>query len=149
MRSRDPKCVFVTDRLSVADVVVNSLSHQGITAEVMNRLTLGGLLGLTIWSSTGVSAEGIEVWVHDVKDVPRALQVIAEGEERRQQLQRDKAELGPVDAKCEECGQATTFPGKQRGTVQDCPHCGAYMDVPGDEASFDWQNDAEDPGDGA
>jgi hypothetical protein len=35
----------------------------------------------------------------------------------------------PVDVVCEECGQASTFPPAQRGTVQHCPHCSAYLDV--------------------
>ena len=60
---RDPKCVFVADSLGLAEVVATWLRGQEIPAEVMNPSTLGGLLGLTPYSLTAVSATGIEVWV--------------------------------------------------------------------------------------
>jgi hypothetical protein len=34
-----------------------------------------------------------------------------------------------IKAVCEECGKTSVFGGSKNGTVQDCPHCGAYMDV--------------------
>jgi len=34
-----------------------------------------------------------------------------------------------VRATCSGCGQATDFPAGLVGTVQECPHCGAFLDV--------------------
>ncbi len=34
-----------------------------------------------------------------------------------------------INVICEECGEACTFPLNQRGTVQRCSHCDAYVDV--------------------
>ncbi len=148
---RDPNCVFITDDPSVADVIVSSLGHHGIEAQVMNRATLGGLIGLTPLSTTGVSADGIEVWVKNSDDVHRAKELLAEFEEAKAQKQAKLEQLGPIDAVCEECGQTSMFPGEQRGTIQDCPQCGAYIDVPGTEDEYDWtEADAsatEDPTD--
>ncbi len=31
---------------------------------------------------------------------------------------------------CEECGREVTFPAARRGSVETCPHCGEYIDVP-------------------
>lgn len=138
MLYRDPKCVFVTEDPGIADVIVDSLGHEGIQAQVMNRATLGGLVGLTVFSKTGVPAAGIEVWVLDEKQVPRALEVIEEFSNRRSERKSANEALGDIDAKCEECGESSTFPGKLRGTVQDCPRCGAYMDIPGGDEEFDW-----------
>jgi hypothetical protein len=36
---------------------------------------------------------------------------------------------------CEEYGKRGSFPPDQRGSVQQCPHCKAYVDVSGNEAS--------------
>lgn len=34
-----------------------------------------------------------------------------------------------ITAVCEECGESSTFEGALGNTVQDCPHCGKFMDV--------------------
>lgn len=36
---------------------------------------------------------------------------------------------GEFEVTCEECEQSITFPASAHGSVQDCPHCGAYVDV--------------------
>ena len=38
---------------------------------------------------------------------------------------------------CEECGGATKFPDTLCGNVEECPHCGQYMDVVDSEVSPD------------
>jgi len=146
MRNRDPHCVFVTDDPGVADVVVTLLGHEGIHAQVMDRGTLGGLLGLTVWSKTGVSADGVEVWVGDLDDAPRARKLVAAMDAQKAKRREVSEQLGPVNAVCEECGAVTTFPAKDRGTVQDCPHCGEYLDVFGgdEDETMDWGEVAED-----
>ena len=46
----------------------------------------------------------------------------------------------PIEVECDECGQTTLFPGGQHGTIQDCPHCGAYVDVGEfDDTDMPWQ----------
>jgi Putative prokaryotic signal transducing protein len=37
---------------------------------------------------------------------------------------------------CEECGEKSLFQESTRGTVQDCPHCGAFVDVGDDEIEW-------------
>ena len=106
----------------------------------MNRTTLGGFPGLSIFSHSGVSPRGIEVWVKEEQDAERAKRLIAEHEVLRQDQTRAKAALGPVEATCEDCRQTSTFPGVDRGTVQQCPRCGAYLDVPGDD-ELDWYDE--------
>jgi hypothetical protein len=44
-----------------------------------------------------------------------------------------------IQAVCEECGTTSVFGASKDGTVQDCPHCGAYMDV-GDNAFEDFDS---------
>ena len=131
MISRDPSCIFVAADVGQAAVVVNWLGHHGIRARIMDTMTLGGLEGLTAW--VGVSSRGIEVWVADKADSERARSLIAEHQQSLSALLTRRESAGPVSAQCEECGGTSEFSGGQRGTVQNCPHCGRYLDVPDDD----------------
>ena len=133
MISRDPSCVFVAADAAQAAVVANWLEHQGVPAQVMDTMTLGGLEGLTAW--TGISARGIEVWVVRQADAEVACTMIAEHDQALSALLAGKASAGRSRfPHCEECGCTSEFPGQQRGTVQNCPHCGRYLDVPDGDA---------------
>lgn len=127
---RDPKCVHIADSLNEAEAAVLFLKGHGLPAQVMNPATLGGLLGLTWMSRTGVSSTGLEVWVADPANVAPALQKLQEFAADQTKKVADKEAKGPVEAVCEECGKTSTFPAAQRDSTQDCPHCGEYMDVP-------------------
>jgi hypothetical protein len=147
---RDPKCVFVASSLGLAEVVVVWLGEQGVAAQVMNPLTLGGLDGLTPWSPSGVAAAGIEVWVNDPADAPRAAQLLAEQAAAQAAKAPDAQEAGELEVTCEECSRVTAFPASRRGKVENCPECGAYLDVVPEgevDESGDWE-EAEGEGDG-
>jgi len=134
MSYRDPRCVYVAQSIGEADVVANYLEQNDIRAEVMNRNTRGGIDGLSLFSPSTVSVHGMEVWVIDPQQAPRAVQLLAENEMQRTTRTAARELTGePIDVVCEECGEASTFPPAQRGSVQDCPHCGAYIDVGEDE----------------
>jgi hypothetical protein len=126
---RDPKCVFVANDVAQATVVANWLETQSIPAKVMDSMTLGGLEGLNPW--TGVSARGIEVWVLQPHDVERARALIEEHAESQSSRAVQDSDLlsRPVLAFCEKCGTTTEFSGEQRETTQECPQCGASMNV--------------------
>jgi membrane protease subunit (stomatin/prohibitin family) len=144
MPYRDPRCVYVTDNMGSADVVVCWLEQQGFPAKVMNRGTMGGLLGLTPFSTTGVSSDGVEVWVMSEADSESAQQALAQHGDFHRKAADSKSPRGPVNATCEDCGKTTTFAAEQHGTVQDCPHCGEYMDVLDEGEEFQWPADTTD-----
>ena len=129
MIHRDPKCVYVADNLGLAETTVVFLGQQGISAQVMNPMTLGGLVGLTWLSPTGVSANGIEVWVDDPAQAEEARQLLQAHADSKAFKVEQAVRTGKVAAICDECGKPGVFPGSQLGSVQNCPHCGAYMDV--------------------
>jgi hypothetical protein len=139
---RDPKCVCVTADMGQAEVVADWLRQQGIGAQVMNQATLGGLLGLTPYAGAGVSSAGVEVWVEDPAQAEEAKRLLAEQmEQASARKKKAEADPTPVEVVCEDCGRATTYPGKDRGTVQNCGHCESYVDVPGDD---DWEDPDEE-----
>jgi len=80
------------------------------------------------------------VWVGRA-DAERAAQVIREHE--RVESERSAAEGPEVWVTCEECGKTFAFPAAQQGTVQDCPHCGAYVDVEADGLPDEWTEEDE------
>lgn len=131
MISRDPRCVFVADDAAKASVVANWLELQGVSAQVMDSMTLGGLEGLT--SLTGVSARGIEVWVANADDVDRANSLILEHEELRLEAASQDSSARPVLVFCENCGCTTQFSSGQRNTTQPCEQCGKSMNIADDE----------------
>jgi Putative prokaryotic signal transducing protein len=135
MYYRDPKCVFVEgESLARANLVVGWLAGHGIAAEVMNELTYGGFEGLTAMLPGKLSLRGIEVWVTDPADADRARQLLAQ---QAAEVEAKANRTGMVEATCEECGTPSTFPAAEQGTIQDCRHCGAMIDVPDPEGEWD------------
>jgi len=66
------------------------------------------------------------------EDAERAKQLLLELEARGQN--EAEVEAGqPIEVLCEECGSRASFPAAQRGSVQACPQCGAYLDVGNEE----------------
>lgn len=146
MLHRDPRCVFVADSLIEAELGTSLLSQQGIDAELMNRSTLGGLEGLTPWSSSGVSARGLEIWVKNAADATKARELLEHHEELRaaRAAVREKAQ-GTLLVVCEDCGEHSSFPASAQGSVQHCPHCDSYLDVePAGSAAEDLEYGSED-----
>jgi len=84
-----------------------------------------------------------QVWVNR-SDAARAGQLLAQYERRR--IERDAKRVADepktIEAHCEDCGKPSTHAGSLKGTVQECSHCGSYIDV----GQFEWPHD-DDLGD--
>jgi hypothetical protein len=59
-------------------------------------------------------------------------------------LSGSAVETERVEVVCEECGCRASFPAQERGTVQECPKCGAYVDVGGEDVPEDWKGANDD-----
>src|SRR5436190_19375287 len=82
-------------------------------------------------------------------DETKARQLLAELEARDRSSGSTAEVTGPdIAAVCEDCGHTAAYPAAQRGTVQDCPHCGAFVDV-GEMAveDEDFRDDEAEPTD--
>ena len=78
-----------------------------------------------------------------MNQAPQATQLLEEQKERFVgRAERSAGTPEEVEATCEACGKVTVFPGSDAGTVQNCAHCRAYLDVPGGDDS-DWLAEAE------
>lgn len=126
--NRDRRCVFVANNMAAAVVTATWLTEKGLPAQVMDQMTLGGLEGLTALAP-GISARGVEVWVDNPDHIPDASKLLAEHAASIAQRETEAQLRAPVEVVCEECGKKNLFPANQIGTVQDCPHCGEYLDI--------------------
>jgi len=148
MSMRDPVAVYNAANNMEAAFVRDALVAAGLDAFVIEDVSQVGA-----WIGGGHIAEihKPQVWVERA-DVERAKPVLDAFERRAADLRAapDPDQGGPtIEAVCEECGSRSPFPATQRGSVQQCPHCNAYMDVGGEEVPGDWEEgddaSAEEP----
>jgi hypothetical protein len=118
-------CVYRASDVAEADIVSAWLADQGINAHVTNRNP-----AMNLYVPSVVSPKGIEVFVVDPDQAERAKALVHDHLEQRKEKTDKPASGRTIEAVCEECTVVTRFPFQQRGTVQTCPHCGQYIDVP-------------------
>jgi len=122
---RDQICVCTASSLEEADIAVAWLAGEGIEAYVKDR----HLLGTYAWITSAIAPRGVEVVVFDQSLAARAVDLLQERQAALSAALAD-APRTPVEATCENCDATSTFPAPSRGRVENCPKCGAYMDVP-------------------
>jgi hypothetical protein len=143
MAIRDPVAVYNAANNVEANLVKMALINSGVQAFVTEDI-----------SQVGVWAFGLlpeihkpQVWVERA-DIERAKPILEEYERRALEqgaaAPGDGATGSPIELVCEECGQRGSFPATQRGSVQQCPHCKAYVDVGGDDVNAEWAQSPED-----
>jgi len=128
MALRDPIAAYNAANNMEAQLLCNLLGEAGIEAYVTEDVSQVGvwMLGLI------PEIHKPQVWIERT-DTERARPIL-EDYERRAAARRG-AQTGEgtaattIGATCEACGRRSVFPAAQRGSVQECPHCGEYMDV--------------------
>jgi hypothetical protein len=137
MALHDPVAIYTAASNLEASLVRDGLIEAEIEAFVVEDVSQAG-----VWM--GGLVPGIhkpQVWV-DRADVARAKPVLLTFEqraaERRDGSAASAAAASPIEVVCEECRSPASFPASMRGSVQECPECGAYIDVETDEPSEPW-----------
>ena len=131
MTFRDPIAAYNAASNIDAHMASGNLQEAGIPALAVEDNSLAGA-----WMG-GVVAEihKPQVWIKRA-DAERARPILADFDRRiaeRYAAERGERSAGPpIEVACERCGKPTRFPAAQKGTVQNCPHCRAFVDV-GDE----------------
>ncbi len=121
----EPICVHRTNTPEEADIVIAWLDDRGVQATAMDR----GNPGVLAFGATDL--EGIAICVADEETARRAKELLEEHARERTAATPGTA-TDPIEIKCEECGETVAFPPETQGTVQDCPQCGAHLDVDSD-----------------
>jgi hypothetical protein len=144
MTLRDPLAAYNAGSNVEAHLVCGLLQDAGIQAVVIEDVSQVG-----VWLGGTISEiHKPQVWIERA-DINRARPVLTDYERRaseRRAAERGEREAGPpVVVGCEECGKRSEFPAAQKGTVQNCPHCRAYVDV-GYEVGFEGWDEAAGEG---
>jgi Putative prokaryotic signal transducing protein len=143
MALSDPVAVYNAANNLQAVFVRDALIAAGIEAFVIEDISqvgtwVGGLIP---------ELHKPRVWVERC-DIERAKPVLDEYERRTNELRGVGREGGTtklvIEVICEDCSRPTSFPATQEGSVQQCPHCGAYVDVGEGDVPEGWE-DSEDP----
>ena len=146
MELHDPVAIYTAASDLEAYEIVELLQGAEIPAQVIEDMNL--LDGLN------PPVHAAKVWVSS-RDMERAT-AVTRGYEARVQ-QRDLAHHEPVDlqsewidARCDKCGTVTRYAPIQKGTVENCPKCYAFMDIGSDVDFDDWNViEVENEGEGA
>jgi ribosomal protein S27E len=118
----DPVKIYAATSNIEAQLICRLLQGAGIDAFAGEDVSPAGIwLGGTV---PGVFDAGVFV---SRTDAERAVTLIRQ--EERLDAERSNARGPELEATCADCGKTATFPAAQQGTVQSCPHCGAYLDV--------------------
>jgi hypothetical protein len=73
------------------------------------------------------------------EDAERAKQLLLELEARERKKREEAGTGPPIEVVCEECGCRASFPAGKRGSVEECPQCGVYLDIGDDDVPGDWE----------
>lgn len=134
MAPKDPLAAYNAESNMEALLVQRFLESEGFEAFVTEDLSLVGYWML----GTLPEIHKPQVWINRC-DAERVAQLLTEYERRKieRDAERRADDAMAIEVHCEDCGKTSTFAGSLAGTVQDCPHCGSYVDV----GEFEWPHD--------
>jgi len=120
---QEPVCIRRTATVEEADIIVAWLEEHDIEASVLDRDNPG------VMAFGAADIEGIAICVTNESTAQRAKALLDEHDKERAQRSSVTPASGPLEVACDECGRENRFPAEARGTVQQCTHCGAHLDV--------------------
>ena len=146
MELHDPVAIYSAASDLEAYEIVELLQGAEIPAQVIEDMNL--------FDGLNPPVHAAKVWVSS-RDLERATAVTRGYEARIQQ--RELVSHVPVDlqsewidARCDKCGTVTRYAPIQKGTVENCPKCYAFIDIGSDVEFDDWNViEVENDGEGA
>lgn len=123
MDFKDPVKIYSTNNNLEATMLADFLVENGVNA--FAEMDDSGILALV---GAAFESEHCGVWI-DKSQTEEAQQLIRQFEEKKHRhLKTD--EVGTViTVQCDACGKSISFPASSRGTIEECPECGEYLDV--------------------
>ena len=124
MNFRDPVQVYRAANHWEANLLADALATAEIEAFVSEDHSSQGIFGFGAISSVN----RCEVWVERNQQAAAA-EVIAQFEAEAKERAERNRNAPDIEVRCEECGKTSMVRAALRGTTQDCPHCGRFVDV--------------------
>ena len=134
MDLKAPLVAYIAESDIEASQVAQLLVENDVPAHAEEDVSVVGL-----WAFGKLSQiHKPRVWIATA-DKDRAFGLLSDYE-REKVSRTQKSRAGDADSiavACEDCGKSTDFPARFIGTVQECRHCRAHVDV----GEFDWPYD--------
>jgi len=132
MEFTEPFKIYTADSNAEAIMIAEMLNSNGVPAFAdQDQFWALGML---------TQLHRSNVWV-EKSTTHKAVELIRRFEQRKWQRTHSGPGTSQIHVQCEECGRISFFPDSLRGTIQDCSHCGAYVDV----GELDWETETDDP----
>lgn len=107
-----------------AQLIVAWLDEHGVEATIPGRQSTGVLaFGIT-------DDEGVGIYVANEQSARQAQGLLAEHDRQQAAVAARASGVTEIKTRCEECNHVVSFAVELAGSVQTCPNCGAYVDVP-------------------
>lgn len=132
MEFKQPVVAYTASGNIEAHLIVNMLHNNGISS-----LAVEDQSGVSLWELGRLNQfHKPEVWIDKpTEEKVRELILLYEANNRKRN--NPGKGTGKIDAECERCGKSSTFLETLVGTIQNCLHCNAYIDV----GELDWEDD--------
>ncbi len=138
MDFQKPVIVYTAATNVEAHMIVEMLLAHGVPAHAVEDQS-----GVSPWAFGTISQfHKPNIWVDEV-NLQQAADLILDFEEKKRARSTPVVGPGEIQVTCEDCGTVTSFPGALDGTTQECPRCGAYVDV----GELPWDEDVGEPED--
>jgi hypothetical protein len=132
MDFKEPLKVYTAETNLEAHMIVEMLEANGIAALVEEDRS-----GVSLWAFGTIGQfHQPNIWI-EKSSAQAAATLICRFEEQKRERATPSVGGPTIRAQCEECGKEASFAENLDGTVQECPHCGAYIDV----GQLDWDDD--------
>lgn len=142
MGFREPFAAYNAANNVEAQVVANFLNDAGVEAVAVADVSQAG----TWWLGLVPELHKPQVWIEQ-QDWGRAQLLLQDFEQKAAARRSATDDEGSVIVTCEECGSNSSYPSSQLGSVQNCPHCGEFVDVGEVPAPEGWDEVAEEVSD--
>ncbi|MFO0821504.1 MAG: DUF2007 domain-containing protein [Pirellulales bacterium] len=138
MDFKKPVIVYTAATNVESHMIVEMLHANGVPAYAVEDQS-----GVSLWAFGTISQfHKPNVWV-DEATFEKAAELIQDFEDKKQSRNTPVEATGDIQVICEDCGKSTSFPRSLDGTIQECRHCGAYVDV----GELPWDDDFGEPED--
>lgn len=138
MALRDPIALYTAVTTLEASVLCQILTSSGIEAHVVEDVSISGQWTFGLLPQIHKP----QVWIERA-DVAAAQPIITSYERAEAGKTAQHNDDAPIKVVCEECEKELEFPATQRGALETCVHCGAYVDV-GEVEMEGWDDDEPD-----
>ncbi len=143
MDFKNPVVIYLAQNNLQAHQVCGILIDAGIPAHTVEDISqVGG------WFFGGLNTviHRPKIWI-DQSNAERAKPILEEFEAKLlARIDANDASLYTnklIPVTCEKCGETSDFPAAQRGSVQNCPVCGATVDVGDDDGGIEGWDEYE------